>query len=72
MYAMSAIKYSNQPTEESTIKRSPVQEEGHAVAALTAYRSSTRVKVKVLDFVKRGGPAWTVDGTVFEMWLGSL
>ena len=35
------------------------------------YRSSTRVKVKVLDFVKRGGPKWTVDGTIFEMWLGA-
>ena len=25
--------------------------------------------MKVLDFVKLGGPEWTVDGTVFEMWL---
>ena len=38
----------------------------------SAYRSSTRVKVKVLDFVKRGGPKWIVGGTVFEMWLGAL
>ena len=38
----------------------------------SAYKSSTRVNVKVLDFVKRGGPKWTVDRTVFEMWLGSL
>ena len=56
MYAISAIKYSNQPTNESTIKRSPVQGEGHAVAALTAYRVNRSVKVKVLDFVKRGRP----------------
>ena len=38
----------------------------------SAYRSSTRVKVKVLDFVKRGGPILTVDRTVFEIWLGAL
>ena len=25
--------------------------------------------MKVLDFVKLGGPEWTVDGTVFEVWL---
>ena len=36
------------------------------------YSSSTRVNVKVLDFVKRGGPTWTVDRTIFEMWLGAL
>ena len=59
MYAMSAIKHNNQSTEESTIKRSPVPEEGHTVAALTAYRSSTRVKVKVLEFVKRSEPSGT-------------
>ena len=27
---------------------------------------------KVLDFIKSGGPKGTVDGTVFEMWLGGL
>ena len=37
-----------------------------------AYRSKVRVNVKVLDFVKRGGLAITVDTVVFEMWLGSL
>ena len=26
----------------------------------------------VLDFVKSGGPKWTVDRTIFEMWLGKL
>ena len=33
---------------------------------------STMVKVmqKVLDFDQLGGPECTVDGTVFEMWLG--
>ena len=37
-----------------------------------AHRSRTNLKVKVLDFVKSGGPKWTVDRTVFEMWLGAL
>ena len=27
---------------------------------------------KVLDFVKSGGPKWTVDRTLFELWLGGL
>ena len=36
------------------------------------YTSSLNRKVKVLDFVKSGGPEWTVDGTIFEMWLGAL
>ena len=35
-----------------------------------SYTSSVNLKVKVLDFVKSGGPEWTVDGTIFEMWLG--
>ena len=30
------------------------------------------LKVKVLDFVKSGGPKWIVGGTIFEMWLGAL
>ena len=33
----------------------------------SAYRSKVRVNVKVLDFVKRGGPDLTVDSTVFEL-----
>ena len=36
----------------------------------SAYRSNVRVNVKVLDFVKRGGPKLTVDRTIFEMRLG--
>ena len=36
------------------------------------YRAKVNLIVKVLDFVKRGGPKWTVGGTVFEMWLGTL
>ena len=28
--------------------------------------------MKVLDFVKRGGPLWTVGSTIFEMRLGSI
>ena len=35
------------------------------------YRANLNLKVKVLDFVQCGGPEWTVDGTVFEMWLGT-
>ena len=38
----------------------------------SAYRSKVSVKVKVLDFVKRGGPKWTVDRNILEMWLGAL
>ena len=38
----------------------------------SAYRSSKSVKVKVLDFVKSGGPELTVGRTIFELWLVSL
>ena len=36
------------------------------------YTAKVNFNVKVLDFVQYGGPTWTVDGTVFEMWLGGL
>ena len=36
------------------------------------YTASLKHKVKVLDFIKSGGPKWMVGGTIFEMWLGSL
>ena len=36
------------------------------------YRANRNLNVKVLDFVKSGGPKWTVGRTVFEMWLGAL
>ena len=36
------------------------------------YRTSLNLNVKVLDFVKSGGPKLTVGRTVFELWLGSL
>ena len=36
------------------------------------YTASLNLKVKVLDFVKSGGPNWTVGSTIFEMWLGAL
>ena len=26
--------------------------------------------MNVLYIVKNGGPEWTVDSTIFEMWLG--
>ena len=37
-----------------------------------SYTSNLKDKRKVLDFIKSGGQTWTVDGTVFEMWLGAL
>lgn len=37
----------------------------------TDYTSNLKDKLKVLDFVKSGGPILTVGRTVFEMWLGS-
>ncbi len=33
---------------------------------------ATSESASVLDFVKSGPPAHTVDTTIFEMWLGSL
>ena len=36
------------------------------------YKTNLNLKVKVLDFVKFGGPKWIVGGTIFEMWLGAL
>ena len=34
------------------------------------YNTKVNRVVKVLDFVKSGGPVLTVGRTVFEMWLG--
>ena len=34
------------------------------------YTASLKHNVKVLDFVKRGGPKLTVDRTIFELWMG--
>ena len=36
------------------------------------YMSRTNLSVKVLDFVKSGGPFFTIDRTIFEMRLGGL
>ena len=36
----------------------------------SAFTSSLKHKLRVLDFVKSGGPFFTVDRTVFELWLG--
>ena len=36
----------------------------------TGYRSTVSLNVKVLDFVKPGGPKLTVGRTIFEMWMG--
>ena len=36
------------------------------------YMSRTNLKVKVLDFVQLGGPIFTVDRAIFEMWSGAL
>ena len=38
----------------------------------TVYSNRAKEMVKVLDFVQSGGPECTVDGTVFELWLGAL
>lgn len=35
----------------------------------TDYTSNLKDKLKVLDFIKSGGPELTVDRTIFEMWL---
>ena len=42
------------------------------VGAGSSYRSRASLSVKVLDFIKSGGPILTVDRTIFEMWLGGL
>ena len=34
------------------------------------YTASLNLNVKVLDFVKSGGPKLTVGRTIFEMWMG--
>ena len=36
------------------------------------YTVNENLITKVLDFDQLGGPKCTVDGTVFEMWLGGL
>ena len=36
------------------------------------YTTSLNLNVKVLDFVKSGGPILTIDRTIFEVWLGAL
>ena len=35
-------------------------------------RNIYSASVKVLDLVQFGGPKWTVDRTVSEMWLAAL
>ena len=57
------------PTDEA---EAPLKDWGQAVAALAAYTVNRKLSVKVLDFVQLGGPRWTVDRSVFEMWLGAL
>ena len=42
------------------------------LSPIRAYSVNLNLRVKVLDFVKSGGPKWMVGGTIFEMWLGSL
>ena len=32
----------------------------------------SHISKMVVSTVSGGGPEWTVDGTVFEMWLGAL
>ena len=48
-----------------------VRRDSDAISGLGAYTASLKFKLKVLDFIKSGGPTWTVDGTIFEMWLGA-
>ena len=36
------------------------------------YSAKVNRSVKVLGFVQFGGPNWTIDRTIFELWLGSL
>ena len=36
------------------------------------YSAGVNFSVKLLDFVKFGGPKWMVGSTIFEMWLGAL
>ena len=43
-----------------------------ACPARIIYTANLNLSVKVLDFVKFGGPKWIVGGTIFEMWLGTL
>ena len=49
------------------LKRTGTEGRGRWDADHTA---NLNLKVKVLDFVKFGGPILTVDRTIFEMWLG--
>ena len=37
-----------------------------------SFRCYCVLPMKVLDFVKSGGPKGMVGGTIFEMWLGAL
>ena len=39
---------------------------------LADYTAIGNLIAKVLDFIKFGGPECIVDGTIFEMWLGTL
>ena len=46
----------------------PVREYGFGWSV--DYSTNRNLITKVLDFVQLGGPMCTVDGTIFEMWLG--
>ena len=42
------------------------------VGYIADYTAKANLIMKVLDFIKFGGPTWMVGSTIFEMWLGAL
>ena len=56
-------------TENNAISRQPFR---RCSGGMDGRPIEAYIRLKVLDFVKSGGPKWIVGGTVFEMWLGAL
>ena len=45
-----------------------MQQKGHQHNT-HCYGANVNLNLKVLDLVELGGSEWTMDGTIFEMWL---
>ena len=67
-------EHEEEPVQDGTGKSATLTGKLRIIAlhAASSYSSSLNFKLKVLDFVKSGGPKGMVGGTVFEMWLGGL
>ena len=65
-------EHEEEPVQDGTGKSATLAGKLSVIAlhVASSYSSSLNFKLKVLDFVKSGGPKLTVGRTIFEMWMG--